>query len=72
MLLGPPKDNLLRQRCDARGFEPLPIEIIAEQKVALAFEAQKLLYVDDRRWRRETGAPGRACRVLFGDLGVYS
>jgi hypothetical protein len=33
--------NVLRQRCDARGFTPLPIEIIARQKVARAFEAQK-------------------------------
>ena len=39
-LLGPPKHNLLRQRCDARGFEPLPIEIIAKRKVAPALEPQ--------------------------------
>jgi hypothetical protein len=42
MLLGPPKDNLLRPRCDARGFKPMPIEILAKQKVAPAFEPQKL------------------------------
>jgi hypothetical protein len=30
--------QLLRQRCDARGFTPLLIEIIARQKVAPAFE----------------------------------
>ena len=34
--------QLLRQRCDARGFKPLPIEIIARQKVAPAFEPQKV------------------------------
>ena len=34
--------QLLRQRCDAPGFQPLPIEIIARQKVAPAFEPQKL------------------------------
>ena len=33
--------QLLRQRCDARGFEPLPIEIIAKRRVAPAFEPQK-------------------------------
>jgi hypothetical protein len=33
--------NLLRRRCDARGFKPLPIEIIAKRKVALAFEPQR-------------------------------
>ena len=31
--------NMLRQRCDARGFTPLPIENIARRKVAPAFEA---------------------------------
>ena len=31
--------NVLRQRCDARGLTPLPIETIARQKVARAFEA---------------------------------
>jgi hypothetical protein len=41
------ESTLLRQRCDAPGFEPLPIEIIAKQKVALAFEAQK----GARAWR---------------------
>jgi hypothetical protein len=30
--------QLLQRRCDARGFGPLPIEIIAKRKVALAFE----------------------------------
>ena len=34
--------NVLRQRCDARGVKPLPIEIIARQKVAPAFEPQKV------------------------------
>ena len=33
---------MLRRRCDARGFKPLPIEIIARQKVAPAFEPQKV------------------------------
>jgi hypothetical protein len=31
--------NVLRQRCDARGFTLPPIEIIARRKVAPAFEA---------------------------------
>jgi hypothetical protein len=31
--------NVLRQRCDARGFKSLRIEIIARRKVAPAFEA---------------------------------
>jgi hypothetical protein len=35
------KAILLRQRCDARGFEPLRIEIIAKRKVAPGFEPQK-------------------------------
>ena len=34
--------DLLRQRCDARSFTPLRIEIIARQKVAPAFEPQKV------------------------------
>jgi hypothetical protein len=37
-LLGPlltHQSHLLRQRCDARGFEPSTIEIIAGRKVAL-------------------------------------
>jgi hypothetical protein len=29
---------LLRQRCDARGLGPIPIEIIAKRKAALTFE----------------------------------
>jgi hypothetical protein len=33
--------TLLRQRCDARGFKSLLIEIIASQKVAPAFDPQK-------------------------------
>jgi hypothetical protein len=37
---------VLRQRCDARGFTPPPIEILARRKVAPAFEPQKLLSVD--------------------------
>ena len=32
---------LLRQCCDARGFTPPPIEILARRKVAPAFEPQK-------------------------------
>ena len=36
------RKQLLRQRCDARGFKPLQIEIIAKQKVAPAFEPQKV------------------------------
>ena len=32
--------NVLRQRCDARLFKPLPIEIIARRKVTPAFEPQ--------------------------------
>jgi hypothetical protein len=38
--------TLLRQRCDARGFTPLRIEIIAQQKVAPAFEPKKLGWMD--------------------------
>jgi len=41
--------NVLRQRCDARGLKPPPIEIIARRKVAPAFEPQR-----DRR----AGSPG--------------
>ena len=37
--------HVLRQRCDARGFRPLPIEIIARRKVAPAFEPQKLSWL---------------------------
>jgi hypothetical protein len=37
---------MLRRRCDVRGFKSLPIEIIARQKVAPAFEPQKLSWVD--------------------------
>jgi hypothetical protein len=43
-LAGTPRghqDHLLRQRCDGRGFEPLPIEIIAKRKVTPALEPQK-------------------------------
>jgi hypothetical protein len=35
------ESNVLRQRCDARGFKSLPIEIIARRKVAPAFEPQR-------------------------------
>ena len=55
-LLGPhfhcqaSEKQLLRQRCDACGFNSLPVEIIARQKVAPAFEPQKL------SWR--TARPG--------------
>src|ERR1700722_16626224 len=45
-LPGPPiqgsDGGFVRHRCDARGFTPLPIEIIARQKVAPAFEPQKV------------------------------
>ena len=34
--------QVLRQRCDARGFKPLPIEIIAQRRVTPAFEPQKV------------------------------
>jgi hypothetical protein len=64
-------EGVLRQRCDARGFKPLPIEIIARRKVASAFEPQNLSWVDGpARPTSETGAPGRACKVLFGNLVV--
>jgi hypothetical protein len=33
--------RLLRRRCDRRGFERSTIEIIAQRRVALAFEPQK-------------------------------
>jgi hypothetical protein len=56
MLLGPSQSNLLRQRCDARGFKPLAIEIIEGRKVALAFE----------RTACESHSPGRQCNSLFG------
>ena len=39
---------MLRRRCDARVLRPLPIEIIARQKVAPAFEPQKLPRMDGR------------------------
>jgi hypothetical protein len=52
--------QVLRQRCDARGFTPLPIEIIAGQKVAPTFESQKIgmdgwlkLLIDDRKGSRD-------------------
>ena len=35
------KNRLLRQRCDARDFTPLPIEILARRKVTPAFEPQR-------------------------------
>ena len=59
-LLGPlPKhqSHLLRQRCDARGFGPLLIEIIAERKVALTFE----------RTVRARPGPHTRCKFLFCD-----
>jgi hypothetical protein len=40
------RKQLLRPCCDARGFKPLLIEIIARQKVAPAFEPQKWSPVD--------------------------
>jgi hypothetical protein len=36
------ESNVLRQRCDARGFTLLPIENIARQKVAPAFESGRM------------------------------
>ena len=47
--------QLLRQRCDARGFKPLPIEIIARRKVAPAFEPQKA---------SGRGAPASQCKAM--------
>ena len=47
--------QLLRQRCDARGFNPLPIEIIAKRKVAPAFEPQKA---------SGRGAPASECKAM--------
>ena len=51
------------------GFNPLPIEIIARRKVAPAFEPRNC-----GGWRiaqaRETGAPSRTCKLLFGNLAV--
>ena len=51
------------------GFSPLPIEIIARRKVAPAFEPRNC-----GGWRiaqaRETGAPSRTCKLLFGNLAV--
>ena len=69
--------QLLRQRCDALVFKPLPIEIIARQKVAPAFDPRNCrrwmtgqATSKDRARARETGPPGRACKVLFGNLAV--
>ena len=69
---------MLRLRCDACGFKPLTIEIIARQKVAPAFEPQKLSWRtaasglrraphDEKRSQRRR--PSRACNLLFGNLG---
>jgi hypothetical protein len=38
--------QLLRPRCDARLLKPLPIEIIARQKVSPAFEPIKFGWMD--------------------------
>jgi hypothetical protein len=35
------RNQLLRQRCDERGFTPLRIEIVAKRRVAPAFELQR-------------------------------
>ena len=57
------RKQLLRQRCEALGFTPLPIETIARGKVGPAFEPQELSWVDvgltKIRARRgcETGPP---------------
>jgi hypothetical protein len=47
--------QLLRRRCDARGFKPLPIENIARQKVAPAFEPEKAC---------GRGAPASECKAM--------
>ena len=61
--------QLLRQRCEARGFKPLSIENIARRKATPAFEPRNC-----GGWRiaqaRETGAPSRTCKLLFGNLAV--
>jgi hypothetical protein len=55
--------NLLRQSCDARGFEPLLIEIIAKRKVALAFEP--LSGERGVATPASNGAPVCTCKLLF-------
>jgi hypothetical protein len=77
--------NVLRQRCDARGFKRPTIEIIATRKAASAFESQILSQMDElaqatSESSRDEGlakigqkgardwVPGRACKVLFGNL----
>ena len=65
---------MLRQRCDARGFKRSAIEIITRQKVAPAFEPQKigmdgwLELLSTIEKGSETGPPDRKCRILFSDL----
>jgi hypothetical protein len=74
-LAGAPQSNLLRQRCDARRFEPLPIEIVAKRKVALAFEPQKDRRAGSRKGEKRscTGLPQFAgARFCFGDLWFRS
>ena len=62
------KGTVLRQRCDARGFKPLPIEIIAQRKVVPAFEPQRVSGrmappppPDAARWGGR-GSPRKICR----------
>jgi hypothetical protein len=53
--------NVLRQRCDARGFQRSTIEIIARRRVAPAFEATE--------GERRKGPPPLG-RVMVGGLAV--
>jgi hypothetical protein len=68
-----PQSNLLRQRCDARRFEPLLIDIIAKRKVALPLNHRELAS-EQSQGRKEvttpawSGAPVCTCNSLFGDL----
>jgi hypothetical protein len=63
------KQQSLRQRCDAPGFEPLPIEIIAERKVALALSHREI--GERAAPRREIGERAAPCRkrAWRGPLG---
>ena len=61
---------MLRWRCDARVFRPLPIEIIARQKVASAFEPQKGERKDGPSIRVQCYGCLRSIRVVV--LRVFS
>jgi hypothetical protein len=66
------ESNVLRQRCDARGFTLLRIENIARQKVAPAFEPQRDRRAGSPRTKRghDTGqnvGPVCTCNLLFDD-----